>query len=207
MPGAQRRSWTVNCVARNYGPRSVERIFLFVRGYHPVHHARRDALDVGATHPHGTDCQSAGRPLRQGSKGRRGGKSGLHGRTVPDNVRRGRPQGKCHRNETACPPRGGPARVKRCGKSAPRCRQRERHGKPHREQNRIGVARVLAKARPGLSGPATRVGCLTRRATGVAEEWPSRAGQPAPYRTRLTGRLMCRGASGGAPAGRPTSFL
>src|SRR5262249_16451251 len=33
--------------------------------------------------------QSAGRPLRQGPKGRRGGKSGLHGRSVPDNVRRG----------------------------------------------------------------------------------------------------------------------
>src|SRR5947209_19067302 len=31
-------------------------------------------------------------------------------------------------------------RVKRCGKSAPRLRQRSRHGKPHREQNRIGTA-------------------------------------------------------------------
>ena len=30
-------------------------------------------------------------------KGGRGGKSGLHGHTVPDNVRRGQPQGKCHR--------------------------------------------------------------------------------------------------------------
>jgi N-acetyl-anhydromuramyl-L-alanine amidase AmpD len=32
---------------------------------------------------------------------RRRGKSGLHGKTVPDNVRRGRPQGKCHREQTA----------------------------------------------------------------------------------------------------------
>jgi len=31
-----------------------------------------------------------------------GGKSGLHGIKVPDNVRRGQPQGKCHRNK---PPR------------------------------------------------------------------------------------------------------
>ena len=35
---------------------------------------------------------------------------------------------------------GGAVRVKRCGKSAPRWRQRWRHGKPHREQNRIGTA-------------------------------------------------------------------
>jgi len=39
----------------------------------------------------------------------RRGKSGLHGDTVPDNVRRGRPQGKCHRKQTACP-------VRRAGK-------------------------------------------------------------------------------------------
>src|SRR5262249_42477130 len=41
-----------------------------------------------------------------------------------------------------------------------------------------------------------RVGCLRRRATGVPEEWPSRAAHVAkaasvaPYRTRLTGRLI-----------------
>src|SRR3546814_17423041 len=32
-----------------------------------------------------------------------GGKSGLHGNTVPGNARRGRPQGKCHRKQTAGP--------------------------------------------------------------------------------------------------------
>src|SRR5688500_19770725 len=38
------------------------------------------------------------------------------------------------------PPRSFEAavRVKRCGKSAPRFRQRRRHGKPHREQDQIG---------------------------------------------------------------------
>ncbi len=40
------------------------------------------------------------------------GKSGLHGNTVPVNGRRGRPQGKCHRKQTAClraQDRGSPA--------------------------------------------------------------------------------------------------
>ena len=68
-------------------------------------------------------------------------------------------------------------RVKRCGKSAPRPRQRGRHGKPHREQDRIGTTsgRKLA----GPSGPVVRVGCARRRATGVPEEWPSRGGPAA----------------------------
>ena len=83
------------------------------------------------------------------------------------------------------------ARVKRCGKSAPRLRQRRRHGKPRREQNRIGTAPESARADARtLVQVAVRVGCLRRRATGVPEEWPSRAGfRLAPHRTRLTGRL------------------
>ena len=49
-------------------------------------------------------------------------KSGLRGQAVPDNVRRVRAQGKCHREQTA--DAGSPAtvRVKRRGKSAPRLR-------------------------------------------------------------------------------------
>ena len=79
-------------------------------------------------------------------KGGRGGKSGLHGQTVPDNVRRGQPQGQCHREQTAAARSVmAAARVKRCGKSAPRFRQRKRHGKPHREQDRIGTARGSRK--------------------------------------------------------------
>ncbi len=42
--------------------------------------------------------QAAGWPL-PGRPG--GGKSGLHGNTVPGNARRGRPQGKCHREQSA----------------------------------------------------------------------------------------------------------
>jgi hypothetical protein len=79
--------------------------------------------------------QSAGRSLLRGR-----GKSGLRGNTVPDNVRRGRPQGQCHREQTAGLALGPwPVRVKGCGKSAPRDRQRKRHGKPHREQDQIGA--------------------------------------------------------------------
>ena len=37
------------------------------------------------------------------------------------------------------PPSALKARVKRWGKSPPRFRQRKRHGKPHREQCRIGI--------------------------------------------------------------------
>ena len=49
------------------------------------------------------------------------------------------------------PPAGAnrQARVKRCGKSAPRGRQRQRHGKPHREQDQIGMARGADKVQQG----------------------------------------------------------
>ena len=138
-------------------------------------------------------ASSASRP--DGRRFDDGGKSGLHTDTAPDNVRRGRPQGKRHRKQTAgswaARPLNETARVKGCGKSAPRGRQRRRHGKPRREQNRIGATRGAIQRRRALSvGPAARVGCSRRPATGVPEEWPSRRGdKPRPYRTRLTGRL------------------
>src|SRR5208283_1447565 len=91
------------------------------------------------------------------------------------------------------PPRCGrkaaKARVKGCGKSAPRRRQRRRHGKPRREQNRIGATRGSARGASSV-GPVARVGCSRRPETGVPEEWPSRrSDELRPYRTRLTGRL------------------
>ena len=90
-------------------------------------------------------------------------------------------------------------RVKRCGKSAPRWRQRQRQGKPHREQDQIGVAgrafffvccthRETCGVEP-IFRPATRVDCLRRLVTNVPDEWPSRRGN-SPNRTRLTGRLV-----------------
>jgi hypothetical protein len=48
------------------------------------------------------------------------------------------------------PPASGPARVKGCGKSAPRRRQRRRHGKPRREQDRIGATRARQRAQARL---------------------------------------------------------
>ena len=88
------------------------------------------------------------------------------------------------------PPEHAPARVKRCGKSAPRAWQQERQGKPHREQDRIGTARRLV--RQGFFRPAVRVGCEKHPATDVPDEWsssvPAFAGGGVD-RTRLTGRL------------------
>ena len=58
---------------------------------------------------------------------------------MPVNGRRGRPQGKCHRNQTAAAWRHPAVRAKRCGKSAPRPQQWGWQGKPHPEQGRIGA--------------------------------------------------------------------
>jgi hypothetical protein len=64
-------------------------------------------------------------------------------------------------------------RVKRCGKSAPQFWQQSWHGKPHREQDRIGMTRRRKAAGP-VSRPVIRVGCSRWPATVIPEEWPSR---------------------------------
>src|SRR3546814_4788687 len=75
--------------------------------------------------------------------------------TVPDNVRRLRATGVRESATESRPPTASARRkVKGCGKSAPRGRHRTRHGKPHREQGRIGMARVRSQGwfrprRPG----------------------------------------------------------
>ena len=79
------------------------------------------------------------------------------------------------------------ARVKRCGKSAPRDRQRNRQGKPHREQNRIGTAWRRKTASLGFRPPS---GLVASGGTQVLSQMNDRhAGATRPYRTRLTGRL------------------
>ena len=89
-------------------------------------------------------------------------------------------------------------RVKWCGKSAPRRRQRRWQGKPHREQDQVGAA-----GRFGIAGAAgrafraaARVGRVRRSATNVPDEWPSPIPAACPMgrmagrdRTRLTDRL------------------
>ena len=90
--------------------------------------SRERTLDAARARPHTYPRQSAGRPPRLCPKGCRGGKSGLHGRTVPDNVRRGWPRAsEAGLRESATenrPPRPrcvlAEVRVKRWGKSPPR---------------------------------------------------------------------------------------
>ena len=92
-------------------------------------------------------CQRAGRP-RPAQAGR--GKSGLHGTTVPGNARPVLARVSRESATERIPPAFGRVRSKGCGKSAPRRRQRHRHGKPHRVQDRIGAAYGPVPARrPG----------------------------------------------------------
>ena len=90
----------------------------------------------------------------------------------------------------------GEVRVKRCGKSAPRVRQRKRHGKPHREQDRIGTATRVVRESENTAGrcQARRPGRLLEamckhcpRGMAVTYRLRKRA---VPYKTRLTGRLI-----------------
>src|SRR5258707_1472776 len=115
----------------------------------------------------------------------------------------GNPRDSATENEPLPPPypppacgggiKGGAVRVKRCGKSAPRLRQRNRHGKPHREQDRIGTATRDCSLERAITPQgdvrlAVRVGCSRQRANVVTEEWPSRIAcrnQAVPDRTQL----------------------
>ena len=132
-----------------------------------------------------TRCQSAGRPLP------------LAGEESP-----GSTETRCRITSGGGDPRESateiepPAaslqvRVKRCGKSAPRTRQRGRHGKPHREQNRIGTMLSRASGR-GACFWALSSGLVARGAQRCASQRNGRhvgGAIPRPSRTRLTGRL------------------
>jgi len=127
---------------------------------------------------------------------------------VPDNVRRGRPQGKRHRKQTA---KGfqPEARVKRCGKSAPRAWRHERHGKPHREQDRKGATQgflqtldLSSDRRPGwlleTAGDSRPRGmAITRRGFPRAVQNPAYrpAGVFADRRGGVAGRTWPSGPS------------
>jgi hypothetical protein len=125
------------------------------------------------------------------------GKSGLHGGTVPGNARRGRPQGKCHRKYTANPPRhvGRAARVKRCGKSAPRRRQRRRQGKPHREQDQVGAAGIPERSEDAGRAFAPPLGSVAR---GVRRRAPQRNGHHRPLGNQRAGQNPAYTPSGAA---------
>ena len=68
---------------------------------------------------------------------------------------------------------GTGVRVKGCGKSAPRTRQRGRHGKPHREQGQIGAACRASRLAVRVFRNAARVGCTRCAATRIPDEWSS----------------------------------
>jgi hypothetical protein len=123
---------------------------------------------------------------------------------VAANGRRGRPQGQRHRD---IPPSSGEVRVKRCGKSAPRPRQRVRPGKPRREQDRIGMARARQRAQACFQA-AVRVGCKRRCASSVPDEWPPRRGNPALQNPayRPTGSFPVARERQGVFGGRPSQW-
>ena len=106
---------------------------------------------------------------------------------------------------------GKRARVKRCGKSAPRLRQRRRHGKPHREQDRIGTARGCSLRKREIPGIGVRILPSGWVAGGAGQPASQRNGRHARHvasrhRTRLTGRLIrSTGLDGKIPPG-PANF-
>lgn len=106
------------------------------------------------------------------------------------------------------PPGSGRVRVKGCGKSAPRGRQRSRHGKPHREQDRIGAGRLMGNHGPtGVS--ACRPG-WSREATG--DRRPRGMAIPRPAVRKDTGpgtepglQAICRFSPASPSSGRAAS--
>jgi len=103
-------------------------------------------------------------------------------------------------------------RVKRWGKSPPRTRQRGRHGKPHREQDRIGAARarkssgLFRTSRPGWLREASGNGRPRRMAAtwgkprhtepGLQADWhspPRHTPRRSPRPTAVTARSIRRG--------------
>src|SRR5664279_1334476 len=88
-------SHTPAIAAGQAGNRAAHMVFETARH---LYHAYLSNLTIDevALDPYRT---SASRP--DGRRCHGGGKAGLHGDTVPDNVRRGQPQGKRHRKQTA----------------------------------------------------------------------------------------------------------
>jgi hypothetical protein len=125
-----------------------------------------------------------------------GGKSGLHDGKAAGNARpvswaTGEPRDSATESKPPIPVRRE-ARVKGCGKSAPRSWKQGRHGKPRLEQDRIGTGvepiprekfdRRAIALRPGWSREAVR----EDRPRGMVAYPLARAVD----RTRLTGRLI-----------------
>jgi hypothetical protein len=118
---------------------------------------------------------------------------------------------------------GRAARVKWCGKSAPRRRQRRRQGKPHREQDQIGAAGTPEQSDMPGEPPRRRSGRSQEalgdeRPRGMAITAPggyARGGtEPGLYAVwrpvpvdDLADQTGISDVSGGQPCGRPNSLL
>lgn len=130
------------------------------------------------------------------------GKSGLHEARAPGNARRGQPQGKRHREETAAP-RGGKGETVGQEPTAGRATGPARQAPPGAMPNR-----GLAGGQPPRVGfrPEARVGSTSGAATRRPEEWPSMGGDPRD-RIRLTGHPRTDFPRSAVPALGATTVL
>lgn len=87
------------------------------------------------------------------------------------------------------PPAFGQVRVKGWGKSPPRAWQHGWQGKPHREQDRIGMTWTAQAARPFPGQSSGWVAGGSAQALSQMNGCHVPAFGPEPYRTRLTGQL------------------
>ena len=133
----------------------------------------------------------AGRPLDSAAGRGLEESPGSTGTTVPANGRRGRPQGKCHRKQTArfrrvpamarvAPGKGERVRQERTAPPATGAAWQTPPGaRPNRggRRSRVGTS-VPARWTRGRSCPAARVGRERHAARRVPEEWPSHPHYP-----------------------------
>ena len=168
-------------------------------------------------------CQTVGWPLSAGARGEESpGSSEARCRVTPGG---GDPRESATENTPpACLRRAGrAARVKWCGKSAPRGRQRRRQGKPHREQDQVGAAG--APERFGAPGePSRRRSGRSHEALGderprgmaipVFRQLPGGGTEPGLHAVwrhllvdRSADRIGISAVSGGQPCGSPFSLL
>jgi hypothetical protein len=169
-------------------------------------------------------CQTVGWPLSAGVRGEESpGSTEARCRVTPGG---GDPRESATENTPpACLRRAGrAARVKWCGKSAPRRRQRRRQGKPHREQDQVGAAG--APERSGVPGePSRRRSGRSHEALGderprgmsitVSRRLRPGTGQNPAYTPSgagftvdvLADRIGISAVSGGQPCGSPNPLL
>ena len=168
-------------------------------------------------------CQTVGWPLSAGARGEESpGSTEVRCRVTPGG---GDPrESATESTPPACLRHAGrAARVKRCGKSAPRRRQRRRQGKPHREQDQVGAAGAPERSDAPGEPPRRRSGRSQEalgdeRPRGMAITAPAvtpGAGQNPAYTPSgagstvdaLADQIGISAVSGGQPCGSRNSQL